>query len=98
MNAKDVNLASLFLLHCCNMHVKDLILAVLVAYVVLDLLLMFTAKRNHPGLFVTLQHSLYDEHVLIVFAIAIGAGFIAYWLARRSREMFTTKKPVELLA
>jgi H+/Cl- antiporter ClcA len=73
-------------------YAKDLIIAVLVAYVVVDLLLAYAIKARHPGVFQTLSASLQDENVAVVLAIGLGAGVLAYYLARRSRDMFTTKK------
>ena len=72
-------------------HMKDLIIAVLVAYVVIDLLLAY-ATRQHAGMLSALERVGSDENVMVVVALGLGAGFLAYWLARRSRELFSTKK------
>lgn len=73
-------------------HAKDLIIAVLVAYLVVDLLLAYAIKARHPGVLQTLSASLQDENVAVVLAIGLGAGVLAYYLARRSRDLFTIKK------
>ena len=78
-------------------HIKDLIIAVLVFYVVVDILLTFAAKARHPGLFSTLSRSLEDEGVMVVVAIGLGVAVLAYFLARRSREMFTPVKTDEVI-
>ena len=67
-------------------HGKDILLALLVVYVVVDLLLAYMAKGRHPGMFATLQNSLHDENIAVVLVIGLGAGVLAYYLARRSRE------------
>ncbi|HMP28990.1 MAG TPA: hypothetical protein PKD85_05290 [Saprospiraceae bacterium] len=68
-------------------HAKDLIIALLVAYVVIDLLLAYAIKSRHPGVFETLSRSLEDENVMVVLAIGVAAGVLAYYLARRSNEI-----------
>jgi H+/Cl- antiporter ClcA len=73
-------------------QIKDIIIGVLVAYVVIDLLLMYATKSRHPGLFGALSDSMKDDGVMMVVAIGIGLGFLAYYLARKSRDMFTTKR------
>lgn len=71
---------------------KDLIIAVLVAYLVIDLLLAYAVRVRHPGVFQTLMSSMQNENVMVVLVIGIAAGVLAYYLARRSREMFTIKE------
>jgi hypothetical protein len=73
-------------------HAKDLLLALLAAYVAIDLLLAYASKSRHPGLFATLQQASSDENVAVVLVIGACVGILVYVLARRSREMFTTKK------
>jgi hypothetical protein len=73
-------------------HAKDLIIAFLVAYVVIDLLLAYAIKSRHPGVMETISRSLQDENVMVVLAIGVAAGVLAYYLARRSNDMFTTQK------
>jgi hypothetical protein len=73
-------------------HAKDLIIAVLVGYVVIDLLLAYAIKARHPGVLETITRSLQDENVMVVLAIGVAAGVLAYYLARRSTEFFTTEK------
>jgi H+/Cl- antiporter ClcA len=72
-----------------NYNGKDLIIAILFAYLVIDLLLAYAVKSRHPGVFETLANSLQDENIMVVLVIGVGAGVLAYYLARRSREMFT---------
>lgn len=73
-------------------HAKDLIIAVLVAYLVVDLLLAYAIKARHPGVLETLSSSLKDENIMVVLVIGVAAGVLAYYLARRSREMFSVEK------
>ena len=73
-------------------HIKDLLIALLTFYVVVDVMLMFAVKARHPGLISTLQRSMEDENVMVVVAIGLGAAVLVYWLCRRSREMFSVKK------
>jgi hypothetical protein len=79
-------------------HIKDLLIAVLSFHVVVDVMLTFATKARHPGLFATLQRSMEDENVMVVVAIGLGVAVLVYWLARRSREMFTTKKSEAIVA
>jgi H+/Cl- antiporter ClcA len=65
---------------------KDLLIAVLVAYVVIDLLLAYMIKARHPGVLATLQMAMKDENIAIVLAIGVAAGVLAYYLARRMKE------------
>lgn len=74
---------------------KDLLIGVLVAYVVIDLLLAYATRVNHPTIFDTLQRSLRDENVAVVVLIGIGVGFLAYYLSSKSRERFAMKKKEE---
>lgn len=64
-------------------HKKDLLIAVLVAYVVIDLLLAYMIKSRHPGVVAALQMAMSDENVAIVIAIGVAAGVLAYYLSRR---------------
>lgn len=64
----------------------DILLALLVAYVVIDVLLAYTSRSRHPGMLATLQNSLHDENIAVVLVIGLGAGVLAYYLARRSKE------------
>ncbi len=75
-------------------HMKDIVIGLLVAYVVIDLLLAYATKSRHPGLFASLQTAMKDENTAVVMVIGACAGLLAYVLARRSREMFSTKKVV----
>lgn len=73
-------------------HVKDILIGLLVAYVVMDLLLAYVAKARHPGLFATLQNAMKDENTAMIVVIGLAAGALAYILARRSKDYFSTKK------
>jgi hypothetical protein len=73
-------------------HRKDLLIAILVAYVVIDLLLAYAIKARHPGVLASISNAMEDENIAVVLVIGIGAGVLAYYLARRSRELFSTKK------
>lgn len=75
-----------------NVHWKDLLIAVLVAYAVIDLLLAYATKVRHPGVFASLQNAMSDENIAVVLVLGLGAGLLAFYLARRSKEMFSTKK------
>ena len=76
-------------------HMKDLLLGLLAAYVVIDLLLAYATKSRHPGMVAALQSAMHDENIAIVLVIGVAVGVLVYMLARRSREMFSTKKEVE---
>lgn len=73
-------------------QVKDILIGLLVAYVVIDLLLAYATKMEHPGLFGALWSARRDDGMAVVVVLGIGLGFLAYYLARKSREMFTIKK------
>ena len=67
-------------------HIEDIVLALLVVYVVVDLLLSYMSKSRHPGMFETLKNSMHDENIAAVLVIGLGAGVLAYYLARRARN------------
>lgn len=73
-------------------HWKDILIGLLVAYIVIDLLLAYATKSRHPGLFRGLENAVKDESYGIVLVIGVGAGFLAYYLARKSRDLFSIKK------
>ena len=73
-------------------HMKDILLGLLAAYVAVDLLLAYASKSRHPGLLAVLQQSMNDENVAVVLVIGVCVGLLVYVLARRSRQLFTTKK------
>jgi ABC-type antimicrobial peptide transport system permease subunit len=79
-------------MHLSPSQIKDIIIGVLVAYVVIDLLLAYATRARHPGLFATLQSAMSDENVGVVVLIGLGVGFLAYYLSSRARELFVTKK------
>ena len=70
-------------------HPKDLLIGVLVAYVVIDLLMAYAVRSRHPGVVEVFERAMRDENVLVVVVLGIASGLLAYYLARRSREMFT---------
>lgn len=67
-------------------YAEDIILGLLVAYVVIDMLLAYMSKSRHPGMFETLKNSMHDENIAAVLVIGLGAGVLAYYLARRARN------------
>ena len=67
-------------------HIEDVILGLLVAYVVIDVLLAYMSKSRHPGMLETLKNSMHDENIAAVLVIGLGAGVLAYYLARRARN------------
>lgn len=75
-------------------HPKDIIIGLLVAYIVADILLIYASDRGHLGLFGALQRA-GSENVLVVLVIAAGFGILAWYLARKSRELFSVKKTEE---
>jgi hypothetical protein len=74
-----------------SVNKKDLLISLLVAYVTMDLLLAYAMKMRHPGVFETLKNSIKDENAAVVIALGVGAGVVTYFLAKRSREMFSIK-------
>jgi hypothetical protein len=73
-------------------HVKDILIGLLVAYVALDILLSMAGR--HQGMFGALARASSDENVAIILVIGLGLGFLAYYLAKHSREMYSTKKAI----
>lgn len=71
------------------LHIKDIVLGVLVAYVVIDLLLAYAVRVRHPGVLATVTSALSDENVGVVLVLGIASGLLAYYFARKSREQFT---------
>ena len=67
------------------MHVKDIILAILVAYVVLDICSSIVLKRKRPLVFKHLMAVMKKEkkQIFICFIIAIAAGVGTYYLAQK---------------
>jgi hypothetical protein len=72
-------------------HLKDVIIGVLVAYVVIDLLLSY-ATDHHRGMLSVLSRIGSDENCMVVVVLGVGAGILGYTLARRSRELFSIKE------
>ena len=73
-------------------HMKDILIGLLVAYVVIDLLLAYATRSSHSGLMAALSAAAQDENIAVVVVLGLGAGFLAYYLARNSSELFSTKK------
>lgn len=71
-------------------HVKDILLGLLVAYVALDVLLSMAGR--HQGMFGALTASFGTEGGIVILVIGLALGFIAYYMARNSTELYTTKK------
>ncbi len=65
------------------MNIKDILLAVLVAYVVLDLALSFVLKRKRPLMFQHMMNVVKKEKgsVCIAVGLAVLAGAGTYYLA-----------------
>ena len=64
-------------------NVKDVLLAILVAYVVLDLSMAFVLKRKRPLMFKHIMNVARKERktLFISFLLAIAAGAGTYYLA-----------------
>lgn len=71
------------------MNVKDAIIALLVFYVVADLLLIWKSNGGHLGLIGGLQSAMRSEDAYVVLIIAGIAAAIAYTLSMKIREHFT---------
>lgn len=67
-------------------HILDIVLGLLVAYVVIDLLLAYMSKSRHPGMLETLKNSMHDENIAAILVIGLGAGVLAYYLARKAHK------------
>lgn len=74
------------------LHIKDVVLGVLVAYVVMDLLLAYAIKTRHPGVLASISSAMSDENVGVVVVIGLASGLLAYYFARKGREAFSIKK------
>lgn len=74
------------------LNIKDAILGVLVAYVVIDLLLAYAIRVRHPGVVSTVMSALEDENIGVVLVIGIASGLLAYYISRKSREQFSMIK------
>jgi hypothetical protein len=72
-------------------QIKNILIGVLVAYLALDVLLMYATKNRHPGLFAVLMASMKDNNVVVALVVSVAIGFLAWYLASRT-ECFTTKK------
>lgn len=73
------------------LHIKDVLLGILAAYVAVDLLLAYSVGARHPGVLATIMSTLKDENIGIVLAIGLGVGILTYHFARKSRERFSIK-------
>ena len=69
-------------------HFKDIIIGVLVAYIVIDILLIYAMKGGHPGVLSTVIRSYQDENVGAVIVIGMAMGLASYYVSRKSREHF----------
>jgi hypothetical protein len=63
---------------------KDVIIAVLVAYLILDISFSFTLKKKRPILFLRARKAIKKERgaLLKSMAMAVVAGGIAYYISR----------------
>lgn len=71
-----------------NIHWKNVLVGVLVAYVAIDLLLMYTVSYDHPGVIGTFFKDLPMETLGVALLIGGIIGFIAYYLSSKAREYF----------
>lgn len=62
------------------------------AYVGMDLLLMYTMSQHHPGVIGAFVGENYNENGVTVLVIGVILGFLAYYLSSRAREYFTVGK------
>ena len=74
------------------MNLKDIVIGVLVAYVVIDVLISMLAKRAHPSLIEKMLSGLDQENVMMACVIGVLAGVLAWYLAKNSKELFTVVK------
>lgn len=66
-------------------NTKDVLLAILVAYVILDIAAAVVMKRSRPMLFNAMMESFRSDRnaVLIALVLAVAGGFGTYYLAKR---------------
>ena len=75
------------------MNLKDILIGILVAYVVMDVLISMLAKRSYPSLIEKMLGGLDQENVMMACVIGVLAGVLAWYLAKNSKELF---KPLEV--
>lgn len=69
---------------------KNILLGLLVAYVVMDLLVSMLARRKHPSLLEKVMENLDEENVMMACVIGVLAGILTWYLASNSKEMYTS--------
>ena len=74
-----------------QMNLKDILIGVLVAYVVIDVSISMLAKRSYPSLIEKMMSGLDQENVMMACVIGVLVGVLAWYLAKNSKELF---KPV----
>lgn len=75
-----------------NIHWKDVLIGISTAYIGMDLLLMYTMQRDHPGVIGSFLGENYNENGVTVLVIGAIIGFLTYYLSSRAREYFTVGK------
>ncbi len=74
------------------MAVKDVIIGVLAAYVVIDLMLAYMRQPPFPCTFQKVFDNIRDQDVLIITVVGVLIGVAIWYLSKMSRtEPFTTK-------
>ena len=75
------------------MAVKDIIIGVLVAYVVIDLMLAHMRQPPFPCTLQNVFDNIRDQDVLIITVVGVLIGFAVWYLSTKSRtEPFVTKE------
>nr|QBK86337.1 MAG: uncharacterized protein LCMAC102_01320 [Marseillevirus LCMAC102] len=71
---------------------KDILIGVLVAYVVVDLLMVSVMKTKHPSCLRTMMKLYSDQNGLIVIAIGVLVGGAAWYFSSLNKERFEVGK------
>lgn len=64
---------------------KDIVIAILIAYVAMDLLFGFMFKRKYPSCLEKMGNLLKTQQGMVVVLLGIAAGLLSFYVSRRYR-------------
>ena len=68
------------------MELKNVVIGVLVTYVVVDVVLSMTSKKNMPSLIEKLIANIDDTNTLMVAGVGIVVGALAWYFLKRNTD------------
>ncbi len=71
---------------------KDVLIGVLVAYVVIDLLMVFVMQRKEPSCLEKMMKLYSDQNGLVVIVVGVLVGVAAWYFASLAKERLELEK------